>query len=281
MTTEWAVQADQEIRLDAANKGELRFVVTNPGPAEDVAVFDLVPGEGVQRSWFVPAEPDQEKQRRVPGGNGTVTFRFKVAVPPGTAPGRYEVTGQVYSLNTAPEETARYSNRVTCEVKPVERRKQRWVPILIGAAVLAVVLGVVGYLVLGRSPDPPVVQPSASPSASPTVETGVAAFAGNWVNVDPGTRSIPKVALSPQSATTATLHMWGACSPTPCDWGTTTASLGNTEPPRLTASYNQGFVTRTIVITKSGTLLVVKIRSHFTDSSGRADYDSTDIFNRG
>lgn len=166
MTTEWAVQTDQELRLDAGNRGELQFLVTNPGAVEDVAVFDLVPGEGVQHSWFAPAEPDKERQRRVAGNNGTVTYRFRVAVPPDTPPGRYEVRGLVYSVNTPPEETARYSNRVTFEVRPGERPKPRWIPILVGAVVLAIVLGVVGYLVFRRSSQPPVVQTSPSPDVS-------------------------------------------------------------------------------------------------------------------
>jgi hypothetical protein len=108
-------------------------------------------------------------------------------------------------------------------------------------------------------------------------DTRIAGFAGTWANINPNTRSIPQITVSPTSATTATLHVWGACSPTWCDWGTTTATLSGSE---LRAFYDQGFATRTIRISRSGAQLVVRIHTHFTDGSGRADYDSTDTMNK-
>ena len=48
----------------------------------------------------------------------------------------------------------------------------------------------------------------------------------------------------------------------------------------LRATYNQGFATKDVRLTRTGSQLVVKSHTHFTDNSGRADYDSTDTMNR-
>jgi hypothetical protein len=148
MTTEWAVSAAAEqITLDARNTGELMFTVANPGDAPDTVVFDIVPGDGSARSWFTVAEP----QRLVPA-HGSVTFLVKVAVPGGTAPRRYDLTGLAYSSSTAPEESSRSSGRITYEVKATEKPPNR-LPWIIAAAVLVLVVGGVVAFLLTRSDD--------------------------------------------------------------------------------------------------------------------------------
>jgi hypothetical protein len=153
MTTEWAVSAAAEqIILDARNSGEIMFTVANPGDAADTVVFDIVPGDGSSRSWFTVAEP----QRPVPA-HGSVSFLVKVAVPVGTAPRRYDLTGLAYSSSTAPEESSRSSGRIPYEVKATEKPPNR-LPWIIAAAVLVlVVAGVVTFL-LTRSPQVPFAQ---------------------------------------------------------------------------------------------------------------------------
>jgi List-Bact-rpt repeat protein/PKD domain-containing protein len=127
------------------------------------------------------------------------------------------------------------------------------------------------------------IAPDGSPGTTSawrtfSYDTRIAAFAGTWVNADPTADTIAKVSLAPTSATSGTLHVWASCGggTTTCDWGTTTATLSGTQ---LHAFYDQGFATRTINISRSGPQLVVQIHSHFTDNSGRPDYDITAVMN--
>ncbi|MEV4657225.1 hypothetical protein [Micromonospora sp. NPDC049301] len=152
MTTEWAVvAAAEQFTLDPRNSGELTFTVSNPGNAPDTVVFDVAPGEGSQRAWFTVTEP----QRVVPG-QGSVSFLVKLAVPAGTPPRRYDMTGFAYSANTAPEESSRSSGRVTYEVRAVAPPKRTpWPWIAAAAALVLLVGGVVGYLLTRPDDAPP------------------------------------------------------------------------------------------------------------------------------
>ncbi|MDG4781675.1 hypothetical protein O7614_18645 [Micromonospora sp. WMMD961] len=150
MTTEWAVvAAAEQFTLDPRNSGELTFTVSNPGNAPDTVVFDVAPGDGSQRAWFTVAEP----QRVVPG-QGSVSFLVTLAVPAGTAPRRYDMTGFAYSANTAPEESSRSSGRVTYEVRAVAPpRRTPWLWIAAAAALVLVVV-TVGVVLLTRDSGP-------------------------------------------------------------------------------------------------------------------------------
>jgi hypothetical protein len=161
MTTEWAVvETAGEFTLTPRNTGELTFTVSNPGEAPDTVVFDVAPGEGSQRSWFDVPEP----QRVVPG-QGSVSFLVKLAVPPGTAPRRYDMTGFAYSANTAPEESSRSSGRVTYDVRAVAAPKRTpWPWIAAAAALVLVVAGVGVWLATRGGGDTP-------PPAPPQVVT--------------------------------------------------------------------------------------------------------------
>ncbi|WP_152363086.1 PASTA domain-containing protein [Microlunatus speluncae] len=159
MTTAWVIRAAAErvelVRSGTAEQpgpstGELTFTITNSGPVEDRAVFEIVPGDGAKKPWFTVDEP----QRRVPGGQ-SATLLIKVSVPVEEPAGPFWIQGRVYSADTAPEESSRLSGRVSGEVTAVKIDKPKPWWLLAVAALLVIVLGVVGWLVLRpREPEP-------------------------------------------------------------------------------------------------------------------------------
>lgn len=116
--------------------------------------------------------------------------------------------------------------------------------------------------------------------ASPAFAITEADYYGHWVNVDPATRSLVSIDVSNGPGDSVRIHPYGACHPTPCDWGEAIADRINTGGSfRFRHTYNQGFATKrvTVVVQPLGTLRVTTV-VHFTDGSGRADYETHDVF---
>ena len=194
MTTKWAVTvATDPVTLDDQRRGEAAFTVTNPGPAADRVVFDVVPDEGADGSWFSVSEP----QRLVRGG-ASVSFVMKVAVPAEAVPGSYAVQGLVYSADSAPEESSVLSPRVVLEVpvgegEPSRRWPWWWFAV---AGLVVVVLAVVIVLVAtgggddegvaGPRPTPTVVLPGVMPDVVGLTESEAARqLARRRIGVEP------------------------------------------------------------------------------------------------
>lgn len=124
--------------------------------------------------------------------------------------------------------------------------------------------------------------------------------AGTWVNSDPNTNGVTKVVIemvcedTPKVVCNGNIcsvtytvtpryyvKVWGKCHPTDCYWG-------RVEGRRTSANwqnffYNQSFATRDVwaqIWSGSDAWLRVIIDTHFTDSSGRADYRIDDWFKR-
>jgi len=100
---------------------------------------------------------------------------------------------------------------------------------------------------------------------------------GTWVNVDSNTRGIVKIILG--SARTLRVHAYGACHPTPCDWGTVDGltygnSVSSNRAVAFSVMYQLGFKTTIMTGHLQRGYLVVETYDHFTDSSGRYDYYS-------
>jgi hypothetical protein len=102
---------------------------------------------------------------------------------------------------------------------------------------------------------------------------------GTWVNCDHQTRGLIRIMIT-AAGNEINLHAFGACSPTPCDWGQVNGlvyadNVTATPAVAFTAVYTFAFKQTTLVGHLRNGALMVESFDHFTDKSGRADYYST------
>ena len=117
------------------------------------------------------------------------------------------------------------------------------------------------------------------------IPTGVAALVGNWTNCDKDTRSLVRAAIT-NAKKGVNVELFGACHPTPCDWGTMAA---HTYAPDVSSKNVVAFSThykfdfKETVVTGTllhAGLLMIELFNHFTDGSDRMDYSTKDYFHR-
>jgi hypothetical protein len=116
------------------------------------------------------------------------------------------------------------------------------------------------------------------PKPIEAIVVSTAPLIGTWLNCDHETRGLLRVMIE-ASGNEVTLHGFGACSPTPCDWGTVSGKVyadNVTSVPSVafTALYTFSFKQTTIIGHLFNAALIVETFDHFTDNSGRADYYS-------
>lgn len=126
---------------------------------------------------------------------------------------------------------------------------------------------------------PAAPSPAIAPLPSP-------ALLGNWSNlnhVNPGLvkLSLTKLWFLPFLPFRA--HAYGACSPTPCDWGAVVASaysanVSSSVGTAFTAQYTFSFKQTLLAGVLTGNRLVVYEFNHFTDHSARSDYYMVETF---
>lgn len=131
---------------------------------------------------------------------------------------------------------------------------------------------------------------SAVPAlASPTPPGPNPVLFGTWANTNPATNNVVDIVVSPNGNGIA-VDGFGACSPTPCEWGNVPATVfgTNVSSPAgnsFEANWNFGF-SRTVLLatvkpTLLGPVLTVQEFTTFTDNSGRSNYEVTETFVRG
>jgi len=110
---------------------------------------------------------------------------------------------------------------------------------------------------------------------------------GTWQNVNSHDRGVIRFVVH-HVGNAVRVQVFGNCTPTPCDWGIVNAAVFGTgvqsslpqQATVLSASYNQGFAQRQVIIHITGNQLRADVLTHFTDNSGRANYFDSDLFNR-
>jgi hypothetical protein len=119
------------------------------------------------------------------------------------------------------------------------------------------------------------------PSGS-SAQTAVSTLLGTW-NAAAGSALAQVIVAGGPGA--YTIDVKGTCTPTPCDWGTRPltiygASAGATVGKVGSATYNQGFATRIVVVTAQDAVapfLKVDVYTKFT-GAGRSNYVLTQTF---
>lgn len=104
----------------------------------------------------------------------------------------------------------------------------------------------------------------------------IESFVGTWFNVDVHTRSWIKIEITSEGDT-LTAHFWGACHPTDCDAGSTSALYGG-DPVLMIL--DSGFAISYYTFSLNDDTLHVTTLTHFTDNSGREDLTLEDDFQK-
>lgn len=121
-----------------------------------------------------------------------------------------------------------------------------------------------------------------APVAALTVAS--APILGTWINCDHATRGLVRVMIAAKGKE-VTIHAFGACVPTPCDWGMADGmiyadNVASAPAVAFTVQYTFSFKQTTIVGHLYQGALFVETFDHFTDHSGRADYYSMDVMTK-
>lgn len=107
---------------------------------------------------------------------------------------------------------------------------------------------------------------------------------GTWINCDHHTRGLIRVMIT-AAGNQVMIHAFGACTPTPCDWGAVNGliyaeNVTATPAVAFTAVYTFAFKQTTIVGHLLNGALIIETFDHFTDRSGRADYYSMNVMSQ-
>ena len=107
---------------------------------------------------------------------------------------------------------------------------------------------------------------------------------GTWNNIDPTTGGLVKLVLGWVGGA-LNVHAFGACQPTPCDWGvvkgiTYAVNVASDRAIAFSAVYKFGFKETILVGHLLRGQMFIETFNHFTDGSNRFDYYGDEILRR-
>jgi hypothetical protein len=113
----------------------------------------------------------------------------------------------------------------------------------------------------------------------PQIPVDVHALTGAWRNFHPA-GGVTRIEFRVDQDRVV-VHAWGSCLPTDCDWGEISTPVSDAADGVLSLTWNTGFS----VMSQQFRVLVdgrleSSVHDHFTDSSGRADYDLVEYLSK-
>jgi hypothetical protein len=113
-----------------------------------------------------------------------------------------------------------------------------------------------------------------APAAAPSATVSPAPLVGTWTNKT--SNNVVKAVIT-DTGGKFEVNLYGACSPTPCNWGAVgamvyAATVSGGAAVAFSANYSFSFSTVIVVGHLAGADLILETLTHFTDGSGRADF---------
>jgi len=117
-------------------------------------------------------------------------------------------------------------------------------------------------------------------SLEPNLVVLPAPLIGTWNNVDKHTRDLVKIVIS-ASGSSISVNPYGACSPTPCNWGAApgtvyTPNVSSGKAEAFSADFTFSFAKVEVVGHLHKHELLVETFTIFTDGSGRSNLYTSD-----
>ena len=121
-------------------------------------------------------------------------------------------------------------------------------------------------------------------TAPKTAAISTAPLLGTWKNINGATRDLVKIVIT-GSVTGIAVEAFGACTPTPCKWGSVmglayASSVGTSPAVAFSAQYTFSFAHVILLGYLHGRELLIETFTQFTDGSGRSNLYTSDTLTK-